>query len=81
MRRKVYQSTASAVARVYDELYLQPRSGWQAERIIKISRELGYVPGWAWKTGDIDKPSAQPNLSLIENKAWRKAVQNRIYPI
>ena len=81
MRRKVYQSTASAVARVYDELHLQPRAGWQAERVIKISRELGYVPGWAWKTGDIDKPSAQPDLSLIENKAWRKAIQNRIYPI
>jgi len=81
MRRKVYQSTASAVARVYDELRLQPRSGWQAERIIRISKEMGYVPGWAWKVGDIDNPAAQPDLRLVENKDWRKAIQIRIYPI
>jgi transcriptional regulator with XRE-family HTH domain len=81
LRRKVYKSTASAVARVYEELRLQTPRGWQAERIAAMSRDMGYVPGWAWKTGDIDRHSAQPNLSLVENKAWRKAIQNRQYPI
>ena len=81
MRRKVYASTASAVARVYNELRMTPRTGWQAERIIKLSRELGYVPGWAWRQGDLDSELAQPNLGLVEDSAWRNAIKNRIYPI
>ena len=81
LRRNVYASTASAVARVYDELKMAPRSGWQAERIIKLSREFGYVPGWAWRQGDLDSELAQPNLKLIEDSAWRNAIENRIYPI
>lgn len=81
LRRKVYQSTARAVTRVYEELKLQTPRGWQAERIMEMSRRMGYVPGWAWKAGDIDRPSAKPNLYLVENKSWRKAIQNRQHPI
>lgn len=81
LRRKVYASTASAVSKVYNELRMSPQRGWQADRIIGISRRLGYVPGWAWKPEALDNPRAQPDLRLIEDKRWLNAIQRREHPI
>lgn len=58
-KRGVYQSTADAVAALYDRLCMTRPEGFGANRARLAAERRGWPPPLAW--GDIDNPDARPD--------------------
>lgn len=63
--------TATAVHRIYDQL--RYRIG-PSEVTRSLARRHGFLPMSAWDR-NIDDPEAIPDLSMVENVAWRAAIR------